>query len=166
MRLLACHSSFLGHLYRSMASLDQKVRAGLAVRVSEWLSRRFAKPVLTRKRIFLAFLAAGITDAIQLGLGPLGWIFADEALDVFAMVLTCGALGFHILLLPTFVIELLPVADLLPTWTGCVALVVFQRKRAQAAPPPTIVPPPPLPRPEAGGPEQTARTERSARSEP
>ena len=39
---------------------------------------------------------------------------------------------FHPLLLPTFVVELLPVIDLLPTWTGCVALVVSRRKKQQA----------------------------------
>ena len=38
-------------------------------------------------------------------------------------------IGFHPLLLPTFVIEFVPVADLLPTWTGCAALVVALRRR-------------------------------------
>ena len=142
--------------------MEQKVRAGIAVRLSEWVSRRFAAPVLTRTRIWFAFAVAVMTDGIQLALGPLGWVFADEALDVIAMILTCGALGFHILLLPTFVIELLPVADMLPTWTGCTAVVVFQRKRAQAKPPviqPTLPAPaapggPPRPQlPPASGPE-------------
>ena len=113
------------------------------MRMSQWVGRRFAVPVLTRQRIWFAFTVAAATDAIQLGFGPLGWLFLDEALDVLAMILTCAALGFHILLLPTFVIELLPVADMLPTWTGCTAVVVFQRKRAQAIPPAL----PPAPRP-------------------
>jgi hypothetical protein len=52
------------------------------------------------------------------------------------MVLTSAAIGFHMLLLPTFVIELVPVADMLPTWTGCTAAVVMLRKRAQAQEPP------------------------------
>jgi hypothetical protein len=33
-------------------------------------------------------------------------------------------IGFHPLLLPTSVLEFLPLADMLPTWTGCVAIVV------------------------------------------
>ena len=45
-------------------------------------------------------------------------------------------LGFHPLLLPTFIIELLPVADILPTWTGCVALVIALRRRQQISTPP------------------------------
>jgi len=86
----------------------------------------------------LAYAVAVGTDVLQLALGPLGWAFADEILDVIASLATWRLLGFHILLLPTFAIELLPVTDLLPTWTGCVALVIARRKtqqRLQPAPP-------------------------------
>ena len=100
------------------------------------MSRWFGVPVLTRKRIWFAFSVAVITDAAQVLLGPLGWAFADETLDLIAMVLTCAALGFHMLLLPTFVIELIPVADMLPTWTGCVAAVVVLRRKSRQVPPP------------------------------
>ncbi len=89
-------------------------------------------PVLTRHRVRLAYLIAVATDVLQLLLGPLGWTFADEILDVAAMILTWRVLGFHPLLLPTFALEFLPIADWLPTWTGCVALVVALRKRQQA----------------------------------
>jgi hypothetical protein len=93
-------------------------------------------PVLTRHRVLLAYAIAVTTDALQLLLGPVGWVFADEILDVAAMILTWRVIGFHPLLLPTFVIELLPATDLLPTWTGCVALVVALRKRQQSTNPP------------------------------
>ena len=101
-------------------------------------------PVLTRNRIWFAFSVAVLTDAVQLVLGPLGWVVVDQSLDVIAMALTTVALGFHMLLLPTFVIELVPVADMLPTWTGCVAAVVVLRRRAQT--------PPPLSLPDSAGP--------------
>jgi hypothetical protein len=71
------------------------------------------------------------TDALQLLLGPLGWTFTDEILDVAAMILTWAIIGFHPLLLPTFALEFLPAVDMLPTWTGCVALVVALRKTQQ-----------------------------------
>ena len=100
------------------------------------MSRWFAVPVLTRKRIWFAFSVAAITDAVKLGFGPAGWLLVDEGLDLIAMVLTCAALGFHMLLLPTFVIELIPVADMLPTWTGCVAAVVVLRRKSRQVPPP------------------------------
>ena len=58
------------------------------------------------------------------------------------MILIWRLIGFHVLLLPTFALEFLPVADMLPTWTGCVAIVVALRKRQQAR-----VPPPPAPGP-------------------
>jgi hypothetical protein len=80
-----------------------------------------------------AYAIAVTTDVLQLLLGPLGWAFADEILDVAAMILTSRVIGFHPLLLPTFVLEFLPVTDVLPVWTGCVALVVALRKRQQDA---------------------------------
>jgi hypothetical protein len=94
-------------------------------------------PVLTRGRIGTAFGAAVLIDAAQMFAGPLGWVFFDQALDVAGALLMWRLLGFHPLLLPTFVVEFLPVADLLPTWTGCVAVVVALRKRQQT----TVSPP-------------------------
>ena len=92
----------------------------------------FQTPALTRNRIRLAYAAAIIADALQLLLGPLGWTFADQIIDVIAMILTTLLIGFHPLLLPTFIIEFIPVVDMLPTWTACVALVVSLRKKQQA----------------------------------
>jgi hypothetical protein len=88
-----------------------------------------APPVLTRRRVWLAYGAAVATDLLQLALGPFGWVFADQALDLAAMAFLWRVVGFHPLLLPTFVLEFLPVADVLPTWTGCVALVIAMRRR-------------------------------------
>jgi len=89
--------------------------------------------VLTRSRIRAAYAVAIATDVLQFGLGPFGWAFADEILDVIALIATTKLLGFHPLLLPTFILEVVPVLDVLPTWTGCVALVVATRKK-QAPP--------------------------------
>jgi len=85
--------------------------------------------VLTRSRIRAAYAVAIATDVLEFALGPLGWAFSDEILDVIALIATTSLLGFHPLLLPTFILELLPVTDMLPTWTGCVALVVALRKK-------------------------------------
>ena len=101
----------------------------------------FQAPVLTKNRVRLAYAVAVAADAFQLLLGPLGWALPDEIIDVVAMILTTAAIGFHPLLLPTFIVEFVPVLDMLPTWTACVALVVSLRKRQQAArPPPTTGP--------------------------
>ena len=76
-----------------------------------------------------AYAVAVTADVMQLLLGPLGWVGFDEAADVVAAFLISRLLGFHPLLLPTFVLEFVPFTDLLPTWTGCVALVVRSRRR-------------------------------------
>ena len=89
---------------------------------------------LSRRRIAGALTVAIATDGLQLLLGPLGWAFFDEALDVIAMLLIIALIGFHPLLLPSFLLELVPVADMLPTWTACVALVVaLRRKQARVS---------------------------------
>ena len=80
-------------------------------------------PILTQSRVRLAYAVAVAADFLQVMLGPLGWAFADEIIDVTAMVLTIGAIGFHPLLLPTFVVEFIPLVDMLPSWTACVAHV-------------------------------------------
>jgi hypothetical protein len=54
------------------------------------------------------------------------------------MGLTVWIIGFHLLLLPTFVVELIPMADMLPTWTGCVAAVIALKKKGERASPPVI----------------------------
>ena len=99
-------------------------------------------PVLTRQRIWTAYAVAVTVDVIQFALGPIGWAFADEILDVAAMLLMWRLLGFHPLLLPTFVLEVVPLADLAPTWTVCVAIVIALRRKQQ-----NTTPAPPMPGP-------------------
>lgn len=100
----------------------------------------FGVPVLTTGRLTFAFGVALITDALQFMFGPMGWVVIDQGLDIIAMVLVSRAIGFHPLLLPTFMVEFLPVVDMLPTWTGCTAAVVVLRKRAEIPKPPPIQP--------------------------
>jgi hypothetical protein len=107
-----------------------------------------APPRLTRTRVVLALIVALGADALQWLLGPVGWVFFDQIIDVVAMILTMWLLGFHLLLLPTFVVEFLPLVDMLPTWTGCVIVVIALRKHAQRA---ANAPPPPAPPPRPEG---------------
>ena len=88
---------------------------------------------LTKFRMFLALLIAVLTDALQFLLGPLGWALADDVIDVITMALASWVIGFHWLLLPTFVLKLVPLADDLPTWTACVLAVIYLRKREERA---------------------------------
>ena len=95
--------------------------------------------------MFLALAVAVVADALQVLLLPLAWTFVESAVDVAAMVLTTWILGFHLLLLPTFVIELVPIVDLIPTWTACVAAVIALRKREQNSSPAPPTPSKPAP---------------------
>lgn len=103
------------------------------------LNSTFPVPDLTRSRMWLALTVAVVADGLQILLLPFEWTFLESALDVVAMVLTIRLLGFHLLLLPTFMIELVPFVDALPTWTACVIAVIALRRREQNRPPP---PPP------------------------
>jgi len=101
----------------------------------EKLNRPFRVPLLTRIRIGVALIVAVTADGLQFLTGPFGWAFADQAIDVVAMILTSWLIGFHWLLLPTFVTEFIPVLDMLPTWTACTVAVIALRKHEQKAPP-------------------------------
>jgi len=98
-----------------------------------------AKPKLTRNRIILAFAIAIITDAIQISMTPAIFTgilaipgeIADFVIDCVVMVAMTLLLGFHWMFLPSMLVELTPGLDLLPTWTGCVAYVVWRRKKEQ-----------------------------------
>ena len=102
----------------------------------EQLLRLFSyRSPLTNARIVFAFAVALVTDGLQFALGPFGWVLVDQGLDVLAMILVSYAIGFHMLLLPTFAIEFIPGPDMLPTWTGCTAAVVLLRRgREKQAP--------------------------------
>jgi hypothetical protein len=57
----------------------------------------------------------------------------DDALDCSIGVALVALLGFHWSFLPAMAVELLPVADLAPTWTLAVAIATRgARKAAQA----------------------------------
>ena len=124
---------------------DQRFLMIWPVNLIEQFVPKFPAPKLTRRRIWLAFAVAVIADALQVLLLPFAWTFIESAVDVVAMILTTWILGFHLLLLPTFVVELVPIVDLIPTWTACVAAVIALRKRESNSSPAPPSPAKPLP---------------------
>lgn len=101
----------------------------------EKLNDLLPPPPLTRGRIVCAMIIAVTADFLQVVLLPVAWTFAQQIIDIIAMGLTMLTIGFHLLLLPTFVIEFIPGVDMLPTWTGCVLAVIALRKRSPSGPP-------------------------------
>src|SRR6266481_65816 len=102
------------------------------------------KPPLTRNRIILAFAIAVMADLIQFpitageatGFFSIPGEVADLLVDCVLMVATTMLLGFHWMLLPTLFVEVIPGLDLLPTWTACVAYVLWLRKKQTQQQPP------------------------------
>ena len=94
---------------------------------------------VSRQRVIAAFAVALVTDAAQVLLGPMGWVGMDQILDIVAMILITALIGFHPLLLPSFFLELVPVADLLPTWTICVAMVVGSKQKPRTGTAPSEI---------------------------
>jgi hypothetical protein len=112
------------------------------MKLPEKMATVFRVPKLTWTRIALALALAVMADGLQFLVNGFGWVGPDQIIDVIAMVLTSWLIGFHWLLLPTFIINFVPVLDDLPTWTACVIAVVALRKRTQrSAPPPPEKPP-------------------------
>ena len=76
---------------------------------------------LTKRRVHAARIIAIAADVAQWLLFPLvsQGIFSplDDVLDAIVGGVLCLLLGFHIAFLPSFLVKLLPVADLAPTWT-------------------------------------------------
>ena len=108
------------------------------MKLPEKMAIAFHVPKLTWTRIALALVVAVAADGLQFLLNGFGWVGPDQIIDVIAMVLTSRLIGFHWLLLPTFVINFVPVLDDLPTWTACVIAVSALRRREQrSVPPPT-----------------------------
>lgn len=79
----------------------------------------------------LAWAIAIFVDALQLlfAAGTGGFAtFVDKPLDLVAMVLLWSLLGWHWAFLPTFVVELVPFVELVPTWTLAVWLATRVRR--------------------------------------
>lgn len=96
------------------------------------LNNLFRPARLSRSRIVLALLIALAADGLQIPFQVAPPV--PEVIDVIAALLTVWLLGFHILLLPTFILEFIPLVGMLPTWTGCVAAVIALRKRSENTP--------------------------------
>jgi len=92
------------------------------------------RPATTAKAV-LALLVAIAADGAQLFLNmPIALFFgidaeaADIAIDIVAMLLVIALIGYSPLLLPTFVVEVIPLADAFPAWTACVLFLIWKRR--------------------------------------
>src|SRR5262245_3089277 len=82
---------------------------------------------ISPRRVLAARILAVVADAVQLGLMPLfvegAASPAHDVLDAIVAVAMITLLGWHWAFVPTLVAEMIPFADLFPTWTGAVLFV-------------------------------------------
>jgi hypothetical protein len=102
------------------------------------LTRFWFEPrLISTRNAAIAWGAAVLADFAQVPatLAALSGVLSFEAvaldgmIDVGMTVLTTSLLGFHVALLPTMLIEAIPVIDVAPTWTACVSYVLWARRR-------------------------------------
>ena len=85
----------------------------------------------SRRRVWAARILALVADGTQIALLPLvlgGAVSPlNDVIDIVMAVALTGLIGFHWAFLPTFIAEILPFVDLVPSWT----LAVFFATRGQ-----------------------------------
>jgi hypothetical protein len=105
----------------------------------------------SRRRIVAARIVAVVADALQIGLLPLfvsgALSTVNDVLDVVVAAVLIALVGWHWAFIPAFLSELVPVFDLVPTWTAAVFLAT--RHGAPAGGPAEPSPSPDPPRPPA-----------------
>jgi hypothetical protein len=91
----------------------------------------------TTNRVKAARVLGIMADAVQLGLLPLfvgGWVSpVNDALDVVVGVAMVALVGWHWAFLPAFFSELIPIWDLVPSWTAAV-LIATRNAPTEMAP--------------------------------
>jgi hypothetical protein len=101
---------------------------------------------LTPRRVWVARGLAVFVDLAQVALLPAELTPLNNAVDVVTAAVMVALVGWHWAFLPTFLAELVPFVDLVPSWT----LAVVIATRGRAVPPPVEIPPPDQPREGSG----------------
>jgi hypothetical protein len=96
----------------------------------------------------IAWVVAIAADTLQIAAFPFfaegAMSPADSLLDLIVAFVLIRLLGWHWAFLPTLAAELIPGADLFPTWTAAVWFVTRQKINAKEV---EILPPGPAPQP-------------------
>jgi len=97
-------------------------------------------PVLTPRRVWIARGLAVLVDLAQVALPPTAFPPLNDVIDVATGIALVALVGWHWAFLPTFLAELVPFVDLVPTWT--LAVMIATRGGVAPAPPTVVVEPP------------------------
>ena len=103
---------------------------------------------LTPRQAGIARGLALLVDLAQWALLPAALTPLNNAVDEATGLALVALVGWHWAFLPTFLAELVPFVELVPSWT--LAVTIATRGRVEAPPPEVVVaPPPPGPPPPA-----------------
>ena len=97
--------------------------------------------LLTPRRVWIARALAVLVDLSQVALLPAELTPLNNAIDVATAIAMVSLVGWHWAFVPTFLAEMVPFVDLVPSWT--LAVMVATRGRVGAPPPTVVVEPPP-----------------------
>jgi hypothetical protein len=106
--------------------------------------------ILTPRRVRAARLIAALVDLSQVALLPAFFPAAisgaNNVIDIAAAVVLIALTGWHWAFLPTFIIEMIPMAELAPTWSLAVYIATRghdgeDADEPQVAPSPVSLPP-------------------------
>ncbi len=117
-------------------------------------------PSLTPRQAWTARSIALAVDLAQWALLPASLTPLNNAVDVATGLALVALVGWHWAFLPTFLAELVPFVELVPSWS--LAVMIATRGRIAEAPPEVVVsPPPPGPPPPAALPPGQAPRDES-----
>jgi len=97
---------------------------------------------MTPRRILIARVIAVAVDLAQFALLPAELTPFNNVIDVVTALTMLGLVGWNWAFLPTFLAELVPFVDLVPSWT---LAVMFATRGPKAPDSPGAPPPPALP---------------------
>ncbi|MGH9398961.1 MAG: hypothetical protein ACRD00_01235 [Thermoanaerobaculia bacterium] len=93
---------------------------------------------MTPSRVKAARAIAVAADFLQIVMFPAFWPGAaspwNDGLDALVAVAMLALVGWHWAFLPSFLAELVPVLDLVPTWTAAVFFVTRGQGKQEPAP--------------------------------
>jgi hypothetical protein len=92
-------------------------------------------PLVTPRRVLIARAIAVLVDLAQYAFLPAELTPLNNGIDVATAIAMVGLVGWHWAFLPTFLAELVPFVDLVPTWTLAVMFATRGRS-VDVAPPP------------------------------
>ena len=102
------------------------------------------KANVKRSTLVLAFVIAIFADLLEMGLFPIfseGFASpASDFVDVVVCIILTLLIGWHIAFIPSFLIKVIPVVDMAPTWTLAVLIASRHRQASETS----DVPPPPI----------------------